>query len=120
ANSTPLPRFLLRRSARRRPANTRRLTSESISSLRWNSSSKRSARAGGGREELLRMRSRMPIGAKTGSILGGGQRAEDVTDQRVGLHAFRFTLEAHEDAVAQRGASRRFHVLDRRGVAPLE
>src|SRR5580698_5601721 len=39
----PLPLFFVRRSARRRPEKTRRLTSARYSSLRWNSSSKRSS-----------------------------------------------------------------------------
>src|SRR5580704_19075370 len=138
----PLPLFFVRRSARRRPANTRRLTRARYSSLRWNSSSKRSPstrcaaffsrRHGKTSKRLMGDLSRNPVGSTRGAEIaplapmlvrlgarGLGlalwQGLHDRVDHLVGFDALRLALEVEEHAVAKRGVRDGADVVDARG-----
>src|SRR5262245_23065890 len=106
-----------------------------ISSLRWNSSSKRSSsifwatkrrESGARRRErglvaLLKM-SRIPTEALVppGLLQGFRQVLHDLAKHVVGLDALGLALEVEEHAVPERGQRYHAHVVDRGGEAALE
>src|SRR5690349_23646251 len=107
-----------------RPANTLRLTIASVSSLRWKSSSKRSA---AGRTESARARgslpsreSSMPMSASSGLALAFGEPAEDLLDHVVRLHTVGLALEVQEHPVTERRKRRRLHVVDGSRESPFD
>src|SRR5688572_17673021 len=120
-----------------RPANTRRLTSAKVSSLRWNSSSNSAplwlagftsglglappAQRGSASSVFFRA-SNIVMRASGASALGRALRQElqDLLEDLVRLDTLGLALEVEQHAMAQGRQRRGLHVLERDGEATLE